>query len=97
LTRYINKKCYIPAPAPCINCVFSPWFFSPFKQLSLISVWAWVGYGKSKTLENVKQTKKDGDPDKIIVSISHQGEVENIAKEALGEKTQFIQGAGAGM
>jgi hypothetical protein len=42
------------------------WFFSPFKQLSLISVWAWVGYGKSKTLENVKKTKKDGDPDKII-------------------------------
>lgn len=60
------------------------------------TVWAWVGYGKSKTLENVKQTKKDGDPDRIIVSISHQGEVENVAKEALGEKTQFIQGAGAG-
>jgi len=68
-----------------------------FKQLSLISVWAWVGYGKSKTLENVKQRKKDGDPDKIIVSISHKGEVEQVAKEALGEKTQVLQGAGAGM
>ena len=52
---------------------------------------------KVKNIRECETKKKDGDPDKIIVSISHQGEVENIAKEALGEKTQFIQGAGAGM
>ncbi|XP_052075037.1 putative inositol monophosphatase 3 [Mytilus californianus] len=60
------------------------------------TVWAWVGYGKSKTLEAVKTEKKEGDPDRIIVSISHKGDVESVAKAALGEKTQVLKGAGAG-
>ena len=62
-----------------------------------LSVWAWVGYGKSKTLDAVKrEAKKEGDPDRIIVSISHKGEVEKVAKTALGDKTKVLQGAGAG-
>lgn len=61
------------------------------------TVWAWVGYGKSKTLDAVKrEEKKEGDPDRIIVSISHKGEVEKVAKTALGDKTQVLQGAGSG-
>ncbi|CAC5422162.1 IMPAD1 [Mytilus coruscus] len=60
------------------------------------TVWAWVGYGKSKTLEAVKTEKKEGDPDRIIVSISHKGDVESVAKAALGEKTLVLKGAGAG-
>lgn len=64
----------------------------------MISVWGYVDHGYSTNLEpeSAKEHKKDA-PAKIIVSRSHSGSVESVAKEALGEDTVITPAGGAGM
>ena len=56
-------------------------------------MWAWDGYGHSKSLV---QGKKEGEEHSIIVSRSHAGEIESIAKDSFGENVKIIPAGGAG-
>ncbi|CAH1772689.1 unnamed protein product [Owenia fusiformis] len=62
------------------------------------TIWAWEGYGHSKNLivPEDQDKEKEGNEYKIIVSRSHAGEVESIAKKTFGEKTKVVPAGGAG-
>ena len=60
------------------------------------SEWGYVGYGTSSNLNIDVKAKEEGEANKIIVSRSHQGDVEKVAKEAFGENTEVIPAGGAG-
>ncbi|XP_046353426.1 inositol monophosphatase 3-like [Haliotis rufescens] len=60
------------------------------------TVWAWVGYGHSTNLKKAENVKYDTKKKKIIVSRSHKGTVEDVAREAFGEDTEVIGAGGAG-
>ncbi|XP_076463057.1 inositol monophosphatase 3-like [Babylonia areolata] len=61
------------------------------------TVWAWVDYGHSPNLKKAPE-RNEGDLEhqQIIVSRSHQGHVKDVAKKALGEKTEVVPAGGAG-
>ncbi|XP_076047690.1 inositol monophosphatase 3 [Oratosquilla oratoria] len=66
----------------------------PFEKLT---VWGLVGKGVSPSLSVV--SKREGpanDVADIIVSLSHSGSVEEVAKAAFGGKTNIIKAGGAG-
>ena len=59
--------------------------------------WGWVGKGHSPNLTPADQSKaKTKGPYNIIVSRSHSGPVEEVAKTALVSDTHVIQAGGAG-
>ncbi|XP_060077151.1 inositol monophosphatase 3-like [Ylistrum balloti] len=70
--------------------------YKPFRQQI---AWAWVGYGHS---DNLKVSQKSTSDSKvkplrtIIVSRSHSGPVEKIAKKAYGNDTKIVPAGGAG-
>ena len=63
----------------------------------IVTEWGYVGYGHSKNLDKEPEKRKSDDPYRIIVSRSHSGDVEEVAKKALGENTVIIPAGGAGM
>ena len=73
------------------------WHLMLMKCLNLISVWGYVGYGHASELDKDLPEKKSEDPYRIIVSRSHAGTVETVAKSAFGEKTVVIPAGGAGV
>ncbi|XP_005111992.3 inositol monophosphatase 3 [Aplysia californica] len=58
------------------------------------TIWAWDGYGHSKSL--VQGTQKSGEEHSFIVSRSHAGDVIKVAEEALGKNVKIIEAGGAG-
>lgn len=62
----------------------------------LSTVWAWVDYGHSPSLKKASEVKPDEEHRKIIVSRSHAGPVETVAKKSFGEGTQVVPAGGAG-
>lgn len=63
----------------------------------LTPVWAWAGYGHSENLKKSDGKKTDeNEGTKIIVSRSHAGKVQEVAKKAFGEKTIVVPAGGAG-
>ena len=61
------------------------------------SAWAWVGYGHSSNLKKTDElVRKETDPHKIIVSRSHSGTVETVAKEAFDNNVKVTPAGGAG-
>ncbi len=67
----------------------------PFMDASN-TVWAYVGKGHSANL-NLPVKKADlATSPKIIVSRSHKGEVEEVAKKSFGKDTEVIPAGGAG-
>lgn len=60
-------------------------------------MWAYVGHGTSDNLHLVKDVKHgEGEGYSIIVSRSHSGSVEPIAKKSFGDNTKVIPAGGAG-
>lgn len=57
------------------------------------TVWAWIGHGMSPDIQIAKSPSSDT---KIIVSRSHQGDVEKVAKEAFGTAAKVIPAGGSG-
>lgn len=61
------------------------------------TTWAWVGQGMSEDLLSVKRNQNGDITSPIfVVSRSHAGNVETVAKSVFGEKAQVIPAAGAG-
>ena len=67
---------------------------TPF--LSPVSVWAWAGYVHSPNLKKAADMQPDPNQRKIIVSRSHAGPVEAVAKKSFGDNTEVIPAGGAG-
>ncbi|OWF45045.1 inositol monophosphatase 3-like [Mizuhopecten yessoensis] len=92
LQKYVTVMiCVAVKGSPKIGVIYKPFL----QQIA----WAWVGYGHSENLKNVQKSPSDGKvklPKKIIVSRSHSGPVEKIAKQAYGNDTQIIPAGGAG-
>ncbi|XP_064606404.1 inositol monophosphatase 3-like [Liolophura sinensis] len=90
LTQYVTTMvCVAIKGEPTIGVIHRP-----FEKET---VWAWAGYGHSENLKKSKEKKIDeNDQTKIIVSRSHKGEVEEVAKKAFGEKTIVVPAGGAG-
>lgn len=62
-----------------------------------ITVWAWVGYGQSNSVKQAERKEKATDePKTIIMSRSHPGQVQEVVKNAFGEKTGIVPAGGAG-
>lgn len=60
------------------------------------TIWAWVGHGRSKIpnpITNIDEIHSR--PTKIIVSLSHAGDVKQLAEEAF-EKPEIVAAGGAG-
>ena len=71
--------------------------FSSLFTFSCTADWGWVGKGHSSNLTPADASKaKTKGPYNIIVSRSHSGPVEEVAKTALGADTTIIQAGGAG-
>lgn len=67
------------------------------KPFSNFIAWGWTGHGVSPKLHISKdQTGPKDDIAHIIVSRSHTGDVEVVAKSAFGDKTNITQAGGAG-
>ncbi|XP_042231976.1 inositol monophosphatase 3-like isoform X2 [Homarus americanus] len=67
------------------------------KPFSKFTAWGWAGKGVSPQLQaSVSQGGPKDEIAHIIVSRSHAGEVESVAKAAFGDKTQVIHAGGAG-
>lgn len=72
----------------------------PFKSDTGVTYWGWVERGHSKSLEIAPRSMDTGnklpDPLKVLVSMSHAGETEELAKKAFGDSTVIVPAAGAG-
>lgn len=91
LQEYVTVMiCVAVKGSPKIGVIYKPFLDQ--------TAWAWVGYGHSENLGNSKnaQDSKVKAPKKIIVSRSHSGPVEKIAKKAYGNDTQIVPAGGAG-
>ncbi|KAK2193970.1 hypothetical protein NP493_4g11032 [Ridgeia piscesae] len=60
------------------------------------TAWAYVGVGYSSNLKVAKKEDLAKEPHKIIVSMSHAGEVKNLTTKKLGGKVEIVSAAGAG-
>ena len=69
------------------------WSLQPF----CFPVWAWVNYGHSANLKKAADIKRDENHRQIIVSRSHAGPVETVAKKSFGDNTAVVPAGGAGM
>ena len=75
-------------------CRFPSLFLVMHYRDAFSTVWAWDGYGHSKSLK--QGVKEDEGKHSIIVSRSHAGEVEKVAKDAFGDNVEIVQAGGAG-
>ncbi|XP_070195839.1 inositol monophosphatase 3-like [Littorina saxatilis] len=60
------------------------------------TVWAWVDKGHSPNLKKSSDVKPNENKRKIIVSRSHAGPVEAVAKKSFGPDTEVVPAGGAG-
>ena len=63
--------------------------------VDLFTVWSYLGHGHSDNLKP-KVHEGEGSAYKIIVSRSHSGPVEGVAKQAFGDQTEVVPAGGAG-
>ncbi|XP_071807154.1 inositol monophosphatase 3-like [Asterias amurensis] len=91
LLHYVTTMvCVAVRGVPTIGIIHKPFMEAPN------TVWAFVGQGHSPNLKlPVKKADLSTSP-KIIVSRSHQGEVEAVAKTSFGKDTEVIPAGGAG-
>ncbi|KAL8577101.1 hypothetical protein ACOMHN_049790 [Nucella lapillus] len=66
------------------------------KPFSGETVWAWVDYGHSTNLKKASEIHRDPNRRQIIVSRSHAGSVEAVAKRSFGDNTEVVPAGGAG-
>ncbi|KAL1377521.1 hypothetical protein pipiens_016207 [Culex pipiens pipiens] len=62
---------------------------------TMTTVWAWVNKAMSEPLSNMKRDEEVKNP-VLIVSRSHTGDVQTIAKEVFGKNVHIIKAGGAG-
>ncbi|CAN8002108.1 unnamed protein product [Ixodes hexagonus] len=58
------------------------------------TIWAWVGHGTSPGLVAADDSQRD--PPVVLVSRSHPGEVQDLAREAFGANVKLVPAGGAG-
>ncbi|KAK0069398.1 inositol monophosphatase 3 [Biomphalaria pfeifferi] len=90
LTQYVTTMvCVVVDGEPKIGVINVP-----FKEETY---WAWDGYGYSKNLKPAESVDlNSSQKHKIIVSRSHQGDVEKVAESAFGDNVEIIPAGGAG-
>lgn len=87
LTQYVTTMvCVVVKGEPKIGVINRPFTGE--------TVWAWSGYGHSKNLD-VAESVGSGKSHKLIVSLSHKGDVEAMAKSAF-DNVQIVAAGGAG-
>lgn len=77
----------------CVKAVIAPVLIS---YLFSCTAWAWVGHGHSQNLNSPSYEARLKTSPKIIVSRSHAGEVETVAKKTFGGDVKVISAGGAG-
>ncbi|KAK3591164.1 hypothetical protein CHS0354_029013 [Potamilus streckersoni] len=94
LTQYVTTMvCVAVKGQPTIGVIHKPFLNSGKGE----TYWGWVGHGQSSSLKKSEESKRDeNSPHKIIVSRSHQGQVEKVSRELLGEKAEITAAGGAG-
>lgn len=88
LTEYVTTMvCVAVKGVPTIGVVHNPFLKT--------TVWAWVNKAMSEPLYNMKRDDEVKNP-VLIVSRSHTGDVQTIAKEVFGKNVHIIKAGGAG-
>ncbi|XP_063240831.1 putative inositol monophosphatase 3 [Bacillus rossius redtenbacheri] len=89
LDYVMTMVCVAVDGKPVIGVIHKPFGAEPR------TTWAWVG---KKFSSNLKVLSEDdiGMTPKIIVSMSHAGEVKNVSEKAFGKSVDIIAAAGAG-
>ncbi|XP_076440856.1 inositol monophosphatase 3-like [Babylonia areolata] len=89
LYQYVTTMvCVVVDGEPTIGVIHKPF--------SGETVWAWVNYGHSPNLKKASDIQRDPNHRQIIVSRSHSGPVETVAKRSFGENTEVVPAGGAG-
>ncbi|KAL8618636.1 hypothetical protein ACOMHN_015746 [Nucella lapillus] len=89
LHEYVTTMvCVVVKGEPTIGVIHKPFTGE--------TVWAWVDYGYSPTLKKAPENKVEDGHHQIIVSRSHAGHVEEVAKRSFGEDTHVVYAGGAG-
>ncbi|XP_068618595.1 putative inositol monophosphatase 3 [Battus philenor] len=68
----------------------------PFPTQNPQTYWGWLAKKTSSNVANVAHKEENKEHPRVVVSISHQGRVSDMAKEAFGPKTTVSTAAGAG-
>ncbi|XP_034249850.1 putative inositol monophosphatase 3 [Thrips palmi] len=90
LVSYVTTLvCVAVRGKPVIGVIHKPFSDEPK------TTWSWLGKAKSADLQNSKTTDSS-QPLSIIVSRSHAGQVEAVAKKAFGPEIKVIPAGGAG-
>lgn len=90
LISYVTTLvCVAVRGQPIIGVIHKPFSDEPK------TTWSWLGKAKSADLQNSK-TADPSQPLSIIVSRSHAGKVEEVAKKAFGPETKVFPAGGAG-
>ncbi|KAK3915194.1 Putative inositol monophosphatase 3 [Frankliniella fusca] len=90
LLSYVTTLvCVAVRGKPIIGVIHKPFADEPK------TTWSWLGKAKSADLQHLKQVEQI-QPLSIIVSRSHAGRVEEVAKKAFGPETKVIPAGGAG-
>lgn len=89
LLQYVTTMvCIVVDGQPVAGVIHSPFL----KKTS----WAWVGHGVSPDLRQSKPSELQIKSPKIIVSLSHAGEVNKTLVQAFGNNVNIIRAGGAG-
>ncbi|CAK1585889.1 unnamed protein product [Parnassius mnemosyne] len=68
----------------------------PFPPQNPQTYWGWIAKKTSSNVANIVHREENKEHPRVVVSISHQGKVSQIAKDAFGPKTTVAKAAGAG-
>lgn len=89
LLQYVTTMvCIVVNGIPVAGVIHSPFL----KKTS----WAWVGHGSSPDLKKNAKPSEPLQTPKIIVSLSHAGEVNRTLVKAFGQNVQILRAGGAG-
>lgn len=89
LLQYVTTMvCIVVNGQPVAGVIHSPFL----KKTS----WAWVGHGTSPDLRNSHPSEQPIKSPKIIVSLSHAGEVNKTLTKAFGKEVNIVRAGGAG-
>lgn len=92
LLEYVTTMvCVAVKGSPTIGVIHKPFLSEGPK-----TTWAWVGKGHAAHLKVIPHNPEAVKSPRIIVSRSHAGEVEEVAKETFGAETKVIPAGGAG-
>ncbi|XP_071477997.1 Golgi-resident adenosine 3',5'-bisphosphate 3'-phosphatase-like [Diadema antillarum] len=92
LLQYVTTMvCVAVKGRPVIGVIHKP-----FLEEGPKTSWAWVGKGHAPHLQEIKYDANILKSPRIIVSRSHAGDVEKVAKTTFGESTEVIPAGGAG-